>query len=284
MSNYLLLFIAGITGGFASGLLGIGGGIIFIFVFPIILSAMCIPDSQIVQFTIANSLLATFFSAISGLFVHVRHKNFHPKKVGQLALFSLPATFLTLTFIVNTSFYTILPFNFIVILLLGYMLVRNLKKDRDSPLVKARYNTKEESMAPAMKINWYAVTGLTQGILSPLSGLGGGAIVVPLLYHFKKESLYVANSISLGLIALTSLGASILNVFEQAYVVENQMQAGYLLPLLDVPMLVGVFIASPLGAYLAKKLRPSLIKATFSAFLLAVLLKKAWELIAQLMY
>ena len=63
-----ILIIGGCLGGFLAGLLGVGGGMIFIPFIQYMLSDFSnIPDSEIVKFTLANSIGLVFLSGISGI-------------------------------------------------------------------------------------------------------------------------------------------------------------------------------------------------------------------------
>jgi uncharacterized membrane protein YfcA len=62
-------------------LLGIGGGIIYIVVIPVALTGIGVPREEVVQFTIANSVFASFFSSFSANFILFKNKSFYLKEV-----------------------------------------------------------------------------------------------------------------------------------------------------------------------------------------------------------
>ena len=60
-----ILVVCGLIGGIQAGLLGVGGGLIYILILEIFLDQLGIPTTEIHQFVIANSILAVFFGTLS---------------------------------------------------------------------------------------------------------------------------------------------------------------------------------------------------------------------------
>ena len=60
--DYLLLIAAGAIGGFMSGLIGVGGGIIFVPILTYFLSRLGYADEVLVKAVLANSLFAIIFN------------------------------------------------------------------------------------------------------------------------------------------------------------------------------------------------------------------------------
>ena len=69
---YSFLVLAGAVGGFVSGLIGIGGGIIYVFVIPYALPYFNIPEQWQAQFIIANSLAAILLGSVIANYVHYK--------------------------------------------------------------------------------------------------------------------------------------------------------------------------------------------------------------------
>lgn len=273
----LQLILFGLLGGFVGGLLGIGGGLIFILILPVLLSSQGVPEGELIQFTIANSLFATFFSGLAAMVVHLKNKNIYPKAVLIISGASIVTTFVILKTVVNTSWYSRDPFNVVVILILLYLIYRTLSKLNPKEKALAVEKTTQEEQKP--KTFAFPLIGIITGTISPLSGLGGGSIIVPALNSFLGISIYKANSISLGVISFTSLGATITNLFEEPTYKISSSSSGYIIFDLVVPLVGGVIAGSPLGVMLAKKLSNRVLKLIFTGFLIVVVLKKAYELV-----
>ena len=114
MFYYLILLLTGLLGGFLAGLIGIGGGIIYVLVLPYILIDMGVPDAQVVQFTIANSIVGTMFAGLAGNIAHIKRGEFYGKPVLIAGLIGAIFSVLALEFIVNTPWYQKEVFNPIV--------------------------------------------------------------------------------------------------------------------------------------------------------------------------
>ena len=105
MQEFLLLFIMGLAGGFLAGLIGIGGGVMYILVLPYLLLNMGFPQEEIVQYTIANSLFGTTFAALSGNLALLKKGEFFWKEVMVIGVFGTVCSLATLFLLVNTSEY-----------------------------------------------------------------------------------------------------------------------------------------------------------------------------------
>lgn len=87
---YTELILAGLGGGFLAGFLGIGGGIIYILVLPTVLLHVGVPESELAQYVIANSIFGTTVAAFAGSISLLRTKDFYWKEVtlvGMSAVF-----------------------------------------------------------------------------------------------------------------------------------------------------------------------------------------------------
>lgn len=65
---FLLLLLCGSVGGFLAGLLGVGGGMLFIPVINEYLSNYPLTTDELVKYTLANSIALVFMSGVSGIF------------------------------------------------------------------------------------------------------------------------------------------------------------------------------------------------------------------------
>ncbi|MDB5274649.1 MAG: hypothetical protein JWO58_3016, partial [Chitinophagaceae bacterium] len=191
---YALLLAAGVIGGFVSGLLGIGGGIIYIFVIPYALDFWNIPKEWYAQVIIANSLAAIFFSSLAANYTHYKRKYFYPRPILILGLAAIISSWLSLRFFVNTELFSMKVFLCGLILLLVYMLVYMLK----GAVVPANDSVQKVPVWGLLLI------GFLSGMVAAASGLGGGIIVIPLLNRFFKINIRKAGAISMGVIMLTA--------------------------------------------------------------------------------
>jgi uncharacterized protein len=265
---YILLFITGLIGGFVAGFLGVGGGIIYIIVLPYALSYVGISEAEIVQFTIANSILGTFFSALFSTFNHWKNNEVYLRYILYISICGILTSLLSLYFIVNTPFYSRDKFNLVVIGLLVFMFC--------STLLRAKRKSYDGNFRPnPLKL---IAIGASSGLVASLSGLGGGIIIIPLLNGVIKLNIKVAKTISLGVIMITSLAIVIYNATES---ISNQIEVlhyGYIVPQVSLPIILGAILAATFGVRLGRKVKAENISYIFAGFVLIVILKKVYEL------
>jgi uncharacterized membrane protein YfcA len=268
MEFYFLLFLAGLIGGLISGLLGVGGGIIYIVILPIAFQYLGIPNEQIAQFTIANSLFGTFFAGLFATYTHFKNGEFYPRQILIISISSIVAGLVSLYFIVNTPFYSQEVFNIVVIFLLGAMLF--------STLFNAKKQAGFQETARRSK-RLLSLTGLSAGLTASLTGLGGGIIIIPFLNQGFKMGVKKAKAISLGVITLTSLAMVIFNLFQVPMEVIEVKHTGYILFQVAGPLIIGTLLTAKWGVRLSRKMKASAVSYLFSAFIILVIVKKMIE-------
>jgi uncharacterized membrane protein YfcA len=268
MLETLLLLSTGLLGGFMAGFLGIGGGIIYIIIFPFFLSDWGYSEKEIVNLTIANSILATLLSSLSGNITAILHKDFYWKEVFWIASTSVLSAILIIQSITYTPAFTLVSFNSIIIVVLVYLLVSTiLRRKLRNP------NAKDGGKNRPL----YLGIGAFSGATAALSGLGGGAVIIPILMNYLKLDIKKAKSISLGVIFFTTLVVSLYNFLRQ-YTLKN---TELILPGLTIPVAVAVLLSTPLGVKVSKKIPSSWIESVFIIFLCIVILNKISELYFQ---
>jgi uncharacterized protein len=271
MLDYFFLFIAGFFGGFLAGLLGIGGGIVYITILPVIFAQYGLPDEQLVQFVVANSIFGTLFAALSGNITQLNEKNFFLREVLLVGLTAVISSLATLKFVVHTPWYSEEAFNVIVIFLLLFILFKTLKNVKLTRLV-------QDSKESVFKL---LLTGVAGGTIAALSGLGGGAIMVPLLNLGLKMDIKKAKSISLGVIFISAFCMTVFNMLEDASFLSQEKfpHVGFIIFSIALPLGVGVVIGSPYGVKIGNKLTSKRIAYLFSLFICIVILSKLYDLL-----
>jgi uncharacterized protein len=271
MLYYFFLFVAGIVGGFLAGLLGIGGGVIFIMVIPIALNYIGVPQEDLVQYTIANSIFAIFFSSLSSTYTLIRAKLFYRKEVLLLGVAAVISSTLILQFFVNTPAYSKNVFNIVVIAILFLILLKTL-------LTKQVKDNIPEQVREYKNIN-YSGAGFAAGAISSFTGLGGGVIIVPILHSVMKLNIKKANSISHGVICITSFFMTLTNLFESPSQSFEYYRVGYIIFPVALTLSLGVVIASPYGVAAAKKLPNRTLTYLFATFVIILMIRKLLEIL-----
>jgi uncharacterized protein len=265
---YALLLAAGIIGGFLSGLLGIGGGIIYIFIIPYALLFWNIPPAWHAQIIIANSLAAIFFSSLAANYAHYKKKYYYPRPILIIGLAASIASWLSLKFLVNTELFSMKVFLCCLIILLVYMLVLTLK----GSFIPANGSVQKVPGWGLLAI------GLLSGIVAASSGLGGGIVVIPLLNRFFGINIRKAGAISMGVIMLTSFVITLINL-NTPLLPPVECTVGLIIPSICLALSASVLFTSPLGVAAAHQLNLRWIALIYAGFLVIVTLDKSLRLL-----
>ncbi len=270
MVYYVLLFLIGLLGGFLAGLIGIGGGIIYVLVLPYVLAEMGIPESEIVQYTIANSILGTMFAGLAGNVTHIRRKHFFWKPVLMIGFVGVIFSMISVEFVVNTDWYQKEQFNPLIISIAVFIIYRTLRQAHSKVEV-------EKERRPGT-LGWGAI-GAMAGSIAALSGLGGGIVIIPSLNSGLKMTMHKAKSISLGAIFITALAISIMNLIELPQSPIGHPSIGYIILPIGAALALGVSIASPIGVKVADRFSNRLISYIFVLFLFFVIIDKLLQVV-----
>lgn len=265
MTLYFLLFLAGIIGGFLAGLIGIGGGVIYIFILELAFIQMGIMEVELAQFTIANSIFAVFFASSSANITFIKLKQFYWRQILLVAIGSIITSLLMLEFVVNTSWFSKDKFNVIIILLLLYMLVKTF--------FEVNQHTQRKELEEVKKPH-FILSGIAGGMIASLSGLGGGVVMMPLFTSFLKLDIKKAKGISLGVISITALMMTLFNFFESHQSHVNTYSQGFIIFPVSLLVALGVIISAPLGVKFSQKWSSKTISWIYMFFLSLFIIKK----------
>jgi uncharacterized membrane protein YfcA len=268
------LLVIGLLSGVLGGLLGIGGGIIFVTILPAVLLKMGIPESEIVEFTVANSLFATFFTTLSGNIRGAFYYKTDWRPILWLSGGSIVISILLLHFFVNTPYYSRTAFNGLFLCVVAYMMYLLYKKSKNDKI-----QPPEEEKKKTPPIKKLLLTGLAAGVISPLTGLGGGLMIVPVLHSRLGYSMRQANFISLGCIGITAFFSTLWNMSESTLVQISHWQSGYIVFPVCLYLGAGGVVGAFLGVDLNRKIAPPLIRVLFGVTLFFIFVRKILELL-----
>ena len=266
--DYFILVIAGVLGGTVAGLLGVGGGVVYILILPSFLRNYGICDEEMVSFVVSNSIFSVLFVSISGNIKSIIAKTFDYKKVFLIGVSGAISSILSMEFIVRSAWYSKMEFNIAVSLLLSIMFVRLFNKIDSKPKVN--------------HVFFYVLTGVIAGLASALSGLGGGVIIVPLLLYFYGNSVKEAKTISLGVIGIMAFSLTMKNIFSDIDCVELDYTSGYIVFPIASLLSLGVVLGTPLGIKISNIISEKWLRYLFALMLLIVIVKKFFEIATEL--
>ncbi|OAB55291.1 hypothetical protein AY600_20025 [Phormidium willei BDU 130791] len=251
----LLLIFLGLITGIASGVLGIGGGILMV---PGLL-AWGLPIQQ----ASATSLVAVFINALSGTVRNWRAGDSQPRgslglAIGGISTAQLGAEVATWVPAWGLAFsFAALQLLTIYFMGLRRRLARDLKgQDRQG---QDHLTSKIDSIPPRRAMAILISIGLLAGFLSGLFGIGGGAVMVPLQMLLVGMAIKPAIRNSLGAIMFIALSGLI-----RHSAADNVFWLG------GVLLGLGGMIGAQLGSRSLPKLPDSLVNVLFRLLLLAM--------------
>lgn len=255
-----ILLALGAGAGFASGLLGIGGGSVMVpLTYWLILDIGVSPDIAI-RIAFGTSLLVILPTAISGSWSHNKKKAVRWKTALVLGSCALAGALVGATIAARLPC-AILEKGFGALVLaiaiwMGFGIVAKLRRDGDGP---------RESLGLV------AACGFPIGMATGLTGLGGGVLIVPVLVLALNFPMHIAVGTSVASIILASLGGI------AGYIINGLGIAGlppHSIGYINLP--IGLCLAATsipmaqLGARTAHALPPKPLRYIFIAFMVYV--------------
>lgn len=247
----------GAGAGFASGLLGVGGGSIMVPVSYWLILAMGVSQDIAIRIAFGTSLLVILPTAISGSWGHNKKKAIRWKTALILGSCALAGALVGATLaahlpgeILETGFGGLV---LAVALWMGLGLMPKLKREAEGP----REN-----------FGLVAACGFPIGMVTGLTGLGGGVLIVPVLVLALNFPMHIAVGTSLASIILASLGGIV------GYIVNGLGVSGllpYSLGYVNLPIWLCLAATSiplaQLGARAAHALPAKPLRYIFIAFM-----------------
>ena len=226
-THILILLAAGAGTGFASGLLGIGGGAVMVPVIYWIILSMNVPPDIAIRIAFGTSLLVILPTVISGSWRHNRKNAVRWKIALILGSCALAGGLVGATLAAHLP-EKILTAGFgglvlAIALWMGLGMMPKLRRGEEEP---------RENFALV------AACGFPIGIVSGLTGLGGGVLIVAVLVLALNFPMHIAVGTSVASIILASLGGIV------GYIVNGLGVSGLL------PYSLG-YVNLPIWLYLA---------------------------------
>lgn len=240
----LILVLVGLAGGVLSGIVGVGGGIIFV-------PGLVYATGWSIQEAVAASLVIIVFSSLSGTIRNARSQDpVRWRIAGLLSLTVAPASLIGV-FVSRISPERVVEVAFALLLLaLAY------------PTARGRREEELDEAGKRMPAPLALTAGVGIGAISGLVGVGGGVMLVPLMVVGFDVRTKAAVSTSLAVVLFTALvGATgyILTGFDE---------------LLSLPPLI---VGSIAGAWLGVRLRDltpeAVLRWAFGGFMVIVALQ-----------
>ena len=250
------LALLGAFGGFAAGLLGIGGGMILVPFMIMLFPMVNIPEAILVHTAIATSMGTILFTSISSMRAHHRKGAIRWDIVAVLAPGIIVGGLLS-----GGAVFSFIDPAWLALVFAGFVAYSGSRMMWGKPPKVGR------SM-PGKAIT--AAVGAVIGFVSGLVGAGGGFLSVPFMVR-SNVAIHnaVATSAALGFfIALANSAGYIFSGRAEDFGVPGML--GYI----HVPTLLGIVVISmltaPLGARCAHSLPVAILKRVFACLLFAL--------------
>ncbi|ATC98020.1 MAG: sulfite exporter TauE/SafE family protein [Pseudoalteromonas spongiae] len=263
MSDISIVFFScmalGCLVGFLAGLLGIGGGLIIVPVLSYLLLALnLVPADQAMVVAIATSLASIIFTSSSSAYAHHKNQNI-PWKIAPWVLVGVSVGALLsgviATGISNDTLQLI--FASCVIFIALRMILP--------------HQPKAQSALPHGSILTLGTSVI--GAVSGMVGIGGGALLVPFLTHFKLDMRKAIGCAALSGILIATFGVvGYISLGLQYHDVSEGFIGFVYLPALIGIVLTSAFFAQ-FGAKAAQYLPVKIIKRIFAALLVIVAIR-----------
>jgi len=269
---FLILLIIGAIVGYYSGLIGTGGNIILIPVFDILFHYLKIPETEVVKFMIAHSFFITAFTGLSVSYKQFKVKNLHVKEVLFISIAGMITAFFMTEFIKNGNWYHKSDFDLVCFTLLLILAIRMLFFKQPPPPINDNHLNKP----------YFPIIGIVAGLISSLSGLGGGIIVIPILTDILKTPLKKASSISIGVVAMLALPISIsyLSIDARSAMLHVlPAQVGYISMFIAAPVLMGLLSTTGWGVRTAQKTDPNKLRLILGIVVIVLCAKMVYGFI-----
>lgn len=256
----LLLVASGLLGGFLVGLLGIGGGMVFVPILSFATMAAGLPPDVQVKCVLANSLLTIIFSGLAATYRQHKKGNFHLKPTLAVGVPGMVASMLVSYFyVLHSGLYSKKQFTVVFLVVVIFMFVRMILSGKGEG---SRHATKVSNTS-------YGFVGVFTGILSSLSGIGGGVVMTPALSQIFKITLQQAIGISTASVPFFALANTFIYALAKSETAlpEGLVHAGYILPGFVLPLILGSIATVPLGVKVGHMLKAGVVKTIFVVFL-----------------
>lgn len=262
------MFILGFAGGFMAGMLGVGGGIIFVpFLHEIVKGHAEAADQ--VPYVLANSLAIVCVVGISGSIKQHKLKNTDIKASLVTGLSAICSSLLVSCLLKYFGINEPKLFNYIFILILVLTAAR---------ILYGKIREKEDiEILNLPKLGKFVPAGLFAGVITSMTGLGGGIVMVPYFNRILKLPIKFSTGLSLSVIPIITLPLLVFYIYNKpAIEVYPGMQSGYIMWTAILPIIIAAVIAAPMGVKTAQKLSSSTLLTIFLLFIAITIIKTLW--------
>ena len=241
MIQILTLYLIGAVGGFLSGLLGIGGGVILI---PLLIYVGHVP----IKVATSVSMVAIIFASSFGTVAHHRRKSIHVPTGIWMGPASIVGAF------AGSIFSGTFPDDFFYYLYMGLVLTAAII------LLFPRREDREGSTDYDLQRFPTVLVGFFQGFVTGILGIGGGFIVVVLMIYFLGMPIHQAVGTSLVVTLFSALAGFV-----------GRLATGHFDLHVIIWVVLGTIPATQVGVYVTQRSSSRLLRLFLLILLIGIL-------------
>jgi uncharacterized membrane protein YfcA len=259
--EFLIFVVAGCGVGFLGGLFGIGGGFILVPILIFSYEHSGVSPSVLTHMAIGTSLFVILFLSLSSSYQQSRQKNIDWRIAFVTGFSSALSAFATTILAAELSGqYLRIAFTVLVF----FVAIRMLTEGE----VQAQERLELPSKLTLIRL---LGVGLATGIVSALAGIGGGVILIPMMYYVLNMPLKLVVGTSSATIIVTAFSSVV------GYAVNGMGRAnlppwsfGFIDLQRGIALAIGSVLLARVGAYVSFQTHPYRLRKLFAAFTILI--------------
>jgi uncharacterized membrane protein YfcA len=260
------LTIIALLVGIISSMIGVGGGFLMV-------PTLTLLYSIITQQAVGTSSAVIVVNAIASTFAYYRQKRIDYKVGATLAVGTVPGAMVGayLTKLISAGLLAALFGAFLVFVALRMLLIRERRVAVSDPGTGVFKWHRVLTDASGARFDFFVSipvglgTSFFGGLASGLFGIGGGAIMVPVMNLVMGMPMHVSVATSMFMMIFTSVSGALTHV-----------ALNNVLPEYAAALSLGIVGGSQIGASIARRLRPAMLQRIFSLFLIFIGVRMIW--------
>ncbi len=257
LTSFLFFMMAGSMVGFFAGFFGVGGGILMVPLLIFSYERSGISPSVLTHLAIGTSLFVIVFACIMSAYQHNRQRTVNWRAVMIIGFSS------ALTALGTARFVAAMRGKHLQIVFAIVMIIAAIRM-----LAETKVDTQKKSEVPS-KPNPFGLAGigLASGVFSALAGVGGGIVIIPMMYNVFNYPLKVAIGTSSATIVITAFFSLVgYGVNGLGHADLPRWAVGFVDLWHGAALAIGSLIFARIGAYASFKTHPFRLRRIFVFF------------------
>ncbi|MCB1320010.1 MAG: sulfite exporter TauE/SafE family protein [Leptospiraceae bacterium] len=277
----ILLFLAGLLIALISSSLGIGGGIFTVPVLIFSARMIPIPDQFAGVQAVAGSLLMAFIFSLSASYRNHKNRTIQWHLGALLTVGAVPGAVLGSTIAIQ------LKVQQLILIFAFFLTINGLYTLFKKPSSATAEEDDGAILTPGrMRVLSVIPIGVLIGMISSLTGIGGGVFMVPLFMHLYHQTPRQSVATSSFCITIISMSGALAYLWQGLLIstadIPDPHIGYYYLPLI-LPLLVGGLAGGYMGAHVSYKLPARLLRFLLGVLQLLVAARLIFESVSGLL-